>query len=120
MASREGPAARPEVQGKLRQREKDLRMMREARIKRLMQTVDFRAFIYDHIFIVCNVMGQSDTGNSRTFFNEGVRNVGIMTVNELQRVAPQEYLAMISERLVAQRTEEDVKLAVASTAETEE
>lgn len=45
----------------------------------------------------CGIFETSFTGNNTTFFNEGMRNIGLMLLNELNEVAPQAYLQMIQE-----------------------
>jgi hypothetical protein len=124
MGNRIGPAAQEDYQNKERTRLRDLKNLRDARLLSLMSNKDFRGFIYDLIFSDfsegCNVMGQSHTGNSQTFYNEGIRSLGIHLVNELQRVAPDNYIVMLAERLTVKKKEEEVKQAVLSTSKIED
>lgn len=45
----------------------------------------------------CGIFQTSFTGNNTTFFNEGMRNIGLLLLNELNEIAPQAYLQMIEE-----------------------
>ena len=45
----------------------------------------------------CGVYRSTFTGNSETFFKEGMRNVGLFLVAEIQRHAPDAYAQMTNE-----------------------
>lgn len=45
----------------------------------------------------CGVYKTSFTGNSATFFNEGMRNIGLKLINEINNNAPEAYLVMLKE-----------------------
>lgn len=44
------------------------------------------------------VFRSSFTGNSETFFREGMRNIGLMIVAELNEHCPERYLQMVNEQ----------------------
>lgn len=45
----------------------------------------------------CGVFKTSFTGNSTTFFNEGMRNVGLGMMTDLMDADPQAYITMMNE-----------------------
>lgn len=79
--------------------ERDAKLIREqekADIKKIMQTKHGRRFISRQLaeFRIYQI---SFTGNSQTFFNEGVRQCGLWLLDEVSRICPDEYLQMLSE-----------------------
>lgn len=44
------------------------------------------------------VFRSSFTGNSETFFREGMRNVGLILLNQIHEVVPESYVLMMKER----------------------
>lgn len=46
---------------------------------------------------MAGVYRSSFTGNSTTFFNEGMRNIGLMLISEIHAVAPEGYAQMLKE-----------------------
>lgn len=51
------------------------------------------------------VFRSSFTGNSETFFREGMRNIGLMYVGELNEHCPERYLQMVNEHKEAKAHE---------------
>lgn len=45
----------------------------------------------------CGVFKSSMTGNSQTFFNEGMRKVGLKLLSDLNLAEPEAYLKMVTE-----------------------
>ena len=66
-----------------------------------------RRIMFD-LLAFCRVFKPSYTGNSETFFNEGMRNVGLKYFLAVNQFCPEQYLAMTQEhnermRLIEQR-----------------
>ncbi len=71
-----------------RQTAEDLKwIMSDKRGRRFMWGLLSRAGVYRSSF----------TGNSETFFREGMRNLGLMYVNDLHASCPDRYYAMVKE-----------------------
>lgn len=49
------------------------------------------------LLTVCGVFRLSMTGNSQTFFNEGMRNVGLALMDRIMRLSPNVYQEMYRE-----------------------
>lgn len=62
-------------------------IMSDARGRRFMWRVLEMAGVYRSSF----------TGNSTTFFNEGMRNIGLMLIGEIHAIAPDAYAQMLKE-----------------------
>lgn len=45
----------------------------------------------------CGIFQTSFTGNNTTFFNEGMRNVGLELLKDVNELSPEAYLKMIQE-----------------------
>lgn len=45
----------------------------------------------------CGIFQTSMTGNNSTFFNEGMRNVGLWLLSDLNELSPESYVDMIRE-----------------------
>ena len=45
----------------------------------------------------CGVFRTSMTGNSQTFFNEGMRNIGLMLLTDINEADPMAYVTMMQE-----------------------
>jgi hypothetical protein len=65
-------------------------------VKGLLFTKSGRRFMW-RILSFCKVFETSFTGNSTTFFNEGMRNVGLMLLADITESSPESYLTMIKE-----------------------
>lgn len=61
-----------------------------------MSTSQGRAFLYD-ILDFCGVYRSSFTGNANTFFNEGMRNVGLYLMGRITKEHPEQYIEMLKE-----------------------
>lgn len=75
-----------------------------ADIKLIMGTQHGRRFFY-RLLASCKMYSTSFTGNSETFFNEGMRNVGLRLMDELDKAAPEEYDLMMAEARTAKKKE---------------
>jgi hypothetical protein len=49
----------------------------------------------------------SFTGTSQTFFNEGMRNIGLMLMAEIHEFAPEQYAVMLKEQKQNERNADD-------------
>lgn len=61
-----------------------------------------RRLIY-HILGMCGIYHVSMTGNSYTYFNEGMRQVGVTILNEITEADEGAYIAMQTEELERKR-----------------
>lgn len=52
---------------------------------------------YWRLLADCGVFKSSMTGNSQTFFNEGMRNIGLKLLADLNDVEPDAYVLMLKE-----------------------
>ena len=80
-------------------KQKDRKLNRDGQIedfKWLMSDQRGRRFVY-RVLEMTGVYRTSFTGNSTTFFNEGMRNVGLMVVNEIHEHCPELYATLIKE-----------------------
>lgn len=62
----------------------------------VLSTTQGRRFYWE-LMKRCGIFETSMTGNNTTFFNEGMRNIGLMLLNDLNELAPQAYLKMMEE-----------------------
>ena len=53
--------------------------------------------LMSRILSICGVYRSSFTGNSETFFREGMRNVGLVLVADLQEHTPEGFISMMQE-----------------------
>lgn len=74
-----------------RGRERDLNDMRT-----VLSTLSGRRVVWRYLTF-CKVFESSFTGNSTTFFNEGMRNVGLALLADIHEAEPQAYLLMMQE-----------------------
>lgn len=65
-------------------------------VQSVMETKDSRRYILT-VLKECNVFGSVFTGNSRTFFLEGRRDIGLKMYKEIQEVCKEEFELMIKE-----------------------
>jgi hypothetical protein len=66
------------------------RKRRVSDLKKILADVEGRRWIYG-LLERCYVFHSVMTGNSYTYFNEGMRNVGLMIMDELSQVGPEVY-----------------------------
>lgn len=79
-------------------RERELNDMRE-----ILATPAGRRFIWRYMGD-CGLFSLSFTGNSTTFFNEGMRNIGLKLLTDVTEARPEAYLEMALE---AKKREEE-------------
>lgn len=65
-------------------------------LKRLLETEGGRLWMWD-MLAQCHVFHTTFTGNSKTFFNEGERSVGLKLLADVTAVMP-EFFAMMQEK----------------------
>jgi len=66
-------------------------------IKAVMASMQGRKFIARLLYVICDLEGKQFTGNSRTYFNLGGREVGRYVSELVQDIAFEEYLLMLRE-----------------------
>lgn len=83
----------------------DARLQREEDLRAVMATAAGRRFVWRLLDEVAGTLGPSFAGEAplSTAFGEGRRAVGIAVMGDVQRVAPEQYVAMLMERLESQR-----------------
>ena len=69
---------------------------RMAGLVAMMQSRNGRAYIW-WLLGECKVFSTSFTGNSTTFFNEGMRQVGLLLLADINRECEDQYLVMCKE-----------------------
>jgi hypothetical protein len=74
-----------------RERERELADMRQ-----VMSSVEGRRFVW-RLLERAGVFRTSFTGNSTTFFNEGMRNMGLMVLGDVHEAAADAYIVMMNE-----------------------
>jgi hypothetical protein len=62
----------------------------------VLQTEQGRRYLYD-LMDFCGLHRPSMTGNSQTFFNEGMRNVALKLFADIGKADPNAYIKMMSE-----------------------
>lgn len=62
----------------------------------VLSTMQGRRF-YWRLLEKCGIFESSFTGNNTTFFNEGMRNIGLMLLKDVNEIDPQAYLKMLEE-----------------------
>lgn len=72
-------------------RDRELHDMRS-----VMDTVEGRRFVW-RLLDRAGVFRTSFTGNSTTFFNEGMRNMGLIVLADVQEACAHQYLVMMNE-----------------------
>lgn len=65
-------------------------------LKWIMSNKRGRRFIW-RLLSTAGIYRTSFTGNSTTFFNEGMRNLGLMILQEIHEVCPDQYAEMVKE-----------------------
>jgi|SRR6476661_6502009 len=89
-------AADPKQTAEAERKAKDLAKQRDDDVKFLLSTAQGRRFFWRYLGD-CMVFQTCFDGSSRTFFNEGQRNVGLMMLADINRVDPAAYTTMIKE-----------------------
>lgn len=72
-------------------RDRELHDMRS-----VMETIEGRRFVW-RLLSQAGVFRTSFTGNSTTFFNEGMRNIGLIVMADVQEACADKYLVMMNE-----------------------
>lgn len=78
-------------------RSKSQRQQEIEDVIRIMSTDNGRRFM-TRMLDITGFQKSSFTGNSTTFFNEGMRNIGLMLWADIQEVPPELYLKMLQEQ----------------------
>ena len=81
------------------------REQEEEDLRWLMSTKQGRRVAHQ-ILSMTGMFRSSYTGNSETFFREGMRNVGLILTNSLHTLTPSEYLLMLEEAQNARPSDE--------------
>jgi hypothetical protein len=89
--------AADEDQVKTRKRKDERERDRElADMRQVMSSVEGRRFVW-RLLERAGVFRTSFTGNSTTFFNEGMRNMGLMVLGDVHEAAADAYIVMMNE-----------------------
>lgn len=83
----------------VKEAEKKVRRLRERElndVRFILSSQEGRRFLWRYLE-KCKVFETSFTGNSTTFFNEGMRNVGLMLIADINEAEPEAYLKMMNE-----------------------
>ena len=75
--------------------------------RRLASLPQGRKFIW-HVLSLCELHSSSFTGNSRTFYNEGKRDVGLGVLQLLEEADPTIYPSLIMERAKKQMAQNQI------------
>ena len=98
------------IGSKKHQREKikaDKRVEREDNdVKKLLTFVEFRRFVW-RVLTYTGMYKTSFTGNSTTFFNEGMRSVGLFVLGVIMRASPMSF-AQMQQEFYSERTSEEL------------
>lgn len=78
-------------------------------VKAVMMTSAGRKFIARLLFTVCDLDGKQFTGNSRTYFNLGGREVGRCISDMVQDIAFEDYILMLRELRDGFKVKDEVK-----------
>lgn len=88
---------------KRRQAIDNLRRRREvADVALVLATVEGRRFFW-RMLGECGLFKSSFTGNNTTFFNEGMRQVGLTMMADLEQADPSAYLKMLEESRIEEQ-----------------
>ena len=80
----------------IKQREQIDKISFEKGVQAVMGTKEARRYMLN-LLNECNIFGSVFTGNSRTFFLEGKREVGLKVYKEIQEVCKDEFELMVKE-----------------------
>jgi hypothetical protein len=65
-------------------------------MRQVMSSVEGRRFVW-RLLERAGVFRTSFTGNSTTFFNEGMRNMGLMVLGDVHEACAESYIVMMNE-----------------------
>lgn len=88
-----------DTEARVRDRKTGAKFRREREtqdLKRLLDLPEGRRFMR-RLMGFCRVFETSMTGNSQTFFNEGMRNVGLMVIREIAEASPEALLEVFQQ-----------------------
>jgi hypothetical protein len=79
---------------------------RKGKVERDEEAADFKWLMSDargrrfmwRLLGLTGLYRSSFTGNSTTFYNEGMRNIGLMLIADVNELTPEAYLKMIEEQ----------------------
>jgi len=100
-------------------RERRARERELSDVKAVMSTVEGRRFVWS-ILAKSGISKTSFTGNSWTYFNEGMRNLGLIVQSDVLEACPEAYLVAMQEAKTYQKREDDAETALLSTPEKED
>jgi len=69
----------------------------KANVRELLKTRAGKSFVW-YVLSICNLYGESFTGNSQTFFLEGKRSVALEVLQLLEEVDPTAYARLLLEK----------------------
>lgn len=79
-----------------KRKDESIRDRELADLKMVMDSLEGRRFVW-RLLDKAGVFRTSFTGNSATFFNEGMRNIGLIVMADLNESCPDKYLQMMTE-----------------------
>lgn len=98
--------ASDEEQVKGRKRKEDKVRDRELNdLRKVMDSMEGRRFVW-RLLEKAGVFRTSFTGNSTTFFNEGMRNMGLMILGDVHEACADAYIRMMNESKESERTDD--------------
>lgn len=86
-----------------RRKDERLRDIELADVKKLMSQREGRRFVW-RMLDRAGVFRTSFTGNSTTFFNEGMRNIGLIVLADVMAACADQYVVMMNESKEDDRT----------------
>jgi hypothetical protein len=86
-----------------RRKDERVRDIELADMKKIMATREGRRFVW-RLLDRAGVFRTSFTGNSTTFFNEGMRNMGLMVIGDVMAACADQYVVMMNESKEDERT----------------
>jgi len=89
-------AADPEQVERAKQKSESLNDQRINDVREILSTVRGRRFYWRYLEI-CGIFRTSNSDSSQIFFNEGMRNIGLQLLADLNEAAPDAYLLMLQE-----------------------
>lgn len=96
--------AAEEAQVKDRKRKDErVRDIELADMRKIMATREGRRFVW-RLLDRAGVFRTSFTGNSTTFFNEGMRNMGLMVIGDVMAACADQYVVMMNESKEDEKT----------------
>lgn len=89
-------AADPEQVQRAKEKQESLNDQRLNDIREVLNTKRGRRFFWRYLTI-CGVFRTSNADQSQIFFNEGMRNIGLQLLADVNEAAPDAYLLMLRE-----------------------